>query len=461
MKNFSILLLVIFLVSCSSTLSPIGDQPFIPYSTPVISRTSAISVTNTPTALQISIPTQTPSLSENIPPVYNLPEWLKNSEATVGMTISGIDGDIFKLAFLDFETKDSFEISTSSNLVMGYFWTPDGTHFGFLSLDMQKIFLVNLESGKVEQSPTPENAIQFLKRDERDKFIEPLVIRGIYPSNFTFLPLYHQDYSYDLRYIANYDFQNPDNLPVIVENAETGQITQITNPLDGLDDLKYMWSPVKSQLAILQGKRFEGSGMWIPPGEGIEIYKPDGEKIASFEGNFADPTWSPDGNKILYRDEASHSPCILDINSATKRCLREIIRKHPNASAINALHWSTDGKQIYYIYIATDESGLCVYNLINGEDFCPTNVVQELGNFNIVRYTVSPDERFLIFHFGGSCASCDYWDDPNVGVVNRDGKNFYILGKESMVSISVGSSSVMFSYPMVTLLWRPIPTSIP
>lgn len=462
MKNLSILLLTIFLVSCSSSSPFTGEQPFAPSPTPLPSQTKVVSTIETPTAFETSIPIQTFASAENFPLSYNLPEWMNDPEATIGMTISDINEDSFKFAFLNFETKNSFEISASSNIVMGYFWIPDGTHFGFLSSDMQTVFLVNLEGGQVEQIPISEHAVRFLKGVEREKFIEPLIIQGVYPSDFTFLPLYHQRYSYDLRFIAHYDFQNTDNRSVIVESVETGQITQITNPLDELCNFEYMWSPTESKLAILRGKLSEQCGMMgMPPGERIEIYKPDGEKLATFEGSFADPIWSPDGSKILYRAEPSNSPCILDINSATKRCLREITRKHPNATSISSLRWSRDGVQIYYMYFSPGESGLCVYNLMNGDDFCPTDGLQELKDFDLVRYTVSPDERFLIFHFGGSCATCDYWDNPTVGVIDKDGSNFYTLGEEPLVGIMMGDSYVMFSYPMGTLLWRPSNASIP
>jgi WD40 repeat protein len=462
MKNFSILLLVIFLVSCSPSSPLTGEQSFIPSPTPTPLQTKVFSATDTPIAIETSIATEMLVSSENFPLSYNLPEWIHIPEATIGMTISDIDGDIFEFAFLNFDTKNSFEISASSNIVMGYFWLPDGTHFGFLSSDMQTAFLINAENGQVEQVSIPEYAVRFIKEVEREKFIEPLIINENYPNDFTFLPLYNQKYSYDLHYIANYDFENNDNRPVIVKDNETGQIVHITNPSDDFCNIEYMWSPVKSELAVLRSKLLDGCGrMGMPPAERIEIYKSDGEKLASFEGNFTDATWSPDGSKILYADETSNSPCILDINLATKRCLREITRKHPNANAINSLRWSKDGKQIYYTYFSVDESGLCIYNLINGDDFCPTNGLQELKDFDIVRYTVSPDERFLIFHFGGSCATCDYWENPTVGVIGKDGSNFYTLGEEPLVGVTMENSYVMFSYPMVTLLWRPTNASIP
>lgn len=452
MKNFSILLTTIFLISCSPNLFPPNDQYIVASPTPIISQPTAISLINTPT----------PASPEIIPISYNLPEWINDPQATIGMTISDVSGDSFKFTFLNFGTKDSFEISASSNVLMGYFWMPDGTHFGFLASDMQTAFLVNLESGKVEQIPISENAVRFLKGVERDKFIEPLIVQDVSANDFTFLPLYRQEYSYDLSYIADYDFQNSDNRTIIVQNAGSGEITYITSPSDEFCNIEHMWSPVKSELAILRSKMFDGCGrMGMPPGERIEIYKPDGERLASFEGSFSDPTWSPDGSKILYGDKLSNSPCILDLILATKRCIREIARNHPNANTIHALSWSMDGKQIYYMYSSADESGWCVYNLMNGDIFCPTDGLQELEDFSIVRYKVSPNERFLMFHFGGSCATCDYWANPNVGIIGKDGSNFYTLGEEPLVGVMMGNSYVMFSYPMVTLLWRPNPVSIP
>jgi len=254
-----------------------------------------------------------------------------------------------------------------------------------------------------------------------------------------------------LHYVAKQDYQNADNPPVVIENLETEQVTQITDPSDGLYNYQFSWSPVISQLAILRGAPVEGQGgMMIPSGDRIEIYKPDGQKVISFDGSFSSPIWSPDGSKILYRETSSTSPCFLDINTATKRCLREIERDHPSASSITSLGWSKDESQIYYVYNGIDESGLCIYNLINGKDFCPTTGLQELGKNSVERYIISPNERFFVFHFGGSCASCDYWDDPTVGIIGVDGTNFYSIGKESLVS-----TSYTFSYPMGTLLWRP------
>lgn len=445
-------MLAIILASCSPTSPLSGEQSFISSPTALPSQTKVVSAT----ATLIS--------SENFPLTYKLPEWINDPEATVGMTISDINGDSFKIAFLNLGTKDSFEISASSNIVMGYFWTPDGTHFGFLSSDMQTIVLVNLEGGQVEQIPISEHAVRFLKGVEREKFIEPLVIQGIYPNDFTFLPLYHQKYSYDLSYIADFDFQNTEihNRTITVQDTGTGEITYITNPLAQICNIEYTWSPTKSELAISRRELFDGCGMiGMPPGEIIEIYKSDGERLASFEGSFRDPIWSSDGSKILYGDESSNSPCILDLDSATKRCLREITRKHPNTNTTSALSWSMDGKQIYYMYFGTNESGLCVYDLITGGDFCPTSGLQELKDSSIVRYKISPDERFLMFHFGGSCATCDYWANPTVGVISKDGSIFYTLGEEPLVGAAIGNSHVMFSYPMSTLLWHPNHVSIP
>jgi Tol biopolymer transport system component len=191
-------------------------------------------------------------------------------------------------------------------------------------------------------------------------------------------------------------------------------------------------------------------------GDKIEIHTPSGSKIASFEGSFTSPVWSPDGSKILFRENSSISPCIWDINLGTKRCIREIERKHPNANSIAQLGWSKDDSQIYYLYYGGDKSGLCSFNLINGNDSCPIDGLSELGKLNVERYEISADEKYFVFHFGNSCAGCDFWSDPTVGIISRDGTNFYTIGKEYLVS-----TPYTFSYPMGTLLWRPKPTFTP
>lgn len=451
MKKLTILFCIIFLISCSPISSTVNEQ-YTPSQSPIITSTSVLSTkTLTPTPEKIPT-TKSTATSADIPNKYEFPNWLSDPEATVALMTSDITKDIYKLSFLNLGTRDSFDISISADLARGYFWMPDGTKFGLLSANTQTVFLVDLKSGNVEQSLLTESAVRFLK-DERKQSVEPLIVYGTFPSNFSFLPTYHPQYSANLRYVAKLDFQNNEKPIVFIEDLETGKITQISEPpLKELYTYQYLWSPVASLLAILRVH----DGMMIPSGDKIEIYKPNGEKVASFEGSFISPRWSPDGSKMLYRETSSISPCIWDINLGTKKCLREIERNHSNANSIGLLDWSKDENQIYYLYYGDNESGLCIYNLINGNDFCPTDGLSELEKSNVERYKISPDNKFFVFHFGDSCAGCDFWGNPTVGIISRDGANFYTIGTEYLVS-----TPYTFSYPMGTLLWRPKPTFTP
>jgi Tol biopolymer transport system component len=154
------------------------------------------------------------------------------------------------------------------------------------------------------------------------------------------------------------DFQNNEKPIVSIEDLETGQITQISEPpLQELYTYQYLWSPVASLLAILRVH----NGMMTPSGDRIGIYKPNGEKVASFEGSFISPIWSPDGSKLLYRETSSISPCIWDINLGTKKCLREIERNHSNANSIGWIGQKMKAKSI--IFIMAIMKVVCVFTI--------------------------------------------------------------------------------------------------
>jgi hypothetical protein len=415
------------------------------------------------------VPTVEPTpISISIPAKYELPNWVSDPKSTVTLMISDIKGNIYKLSFLNLGTKESFDILVSSDVIRGYFWTPDGKHFGFLSSLAKMIFLIDISSGNVEQYPVTENAIRFLS-DDALGYIGPLIAYGRYQKdNFYLLPAFH-GYSYDhfpayisadLKYMASEHYEEVNHPYIVIEDLMTRKTTQFTSPLDNFVEWQFSWSPVISNLEILQAPvDYDSMPPRVPQGDKIVIYQPSGEVVASFDGDFTDPVWSPDGRKILYKETTSNSPCILAIETGVTKCIRKIEKDHPNSDTIIKFIWSRAGDRIFYIFYAYRETiatGLCVYNLTNGDDFCPTTGLSgtDADNLKIAyveRYVVSPDEHFFVFNFGGSTVESDDWGDPYTLVLSADGKLSYSLGDEILTL----DSPSLFSYPMGSFVWRP------
>jgi len=458
MKRLSLIFCLIFLVSCSPVSATISKQPTVTQSPSFTS--SAVIPTDPPHLIPtspptIAIPTNPPTekpkpVSAIIPAKYELPDWIKDPESTVALLISDIKGNIYKLSFLNLRTKDSVDISITYNLIRGYFWMPDGTHFGFLSSDTKIIFLIDADSGNVEQYPVTDNIVRFLTEGPLG-YIEPLIAYGRFQKDdFYLVPAFTQLLSADLKYRASIKFEDDGQINVIVENLKTGKTAQLNRP--GLYGYQFSWSPVISNLEILQTS--VNSPSIIPNGDKMMIYTPNFDLVASFDGDFMDPVWSPDGSQILYKEKRSKYPCILEIKTGAKKCIRKIEKDHLNSDTIIKFKWSRAGDRIFYIHYAYSQiikSGLCIYNLSNGDDFCPTTGVSGLKIANVEWYMVSPDEQFFVFSLGGSCAECDYWGDPSTYVISLDGKIAYSLGKE----IPAFEFRSLASYPMSSLVWRP------
>jgi hypothetical protein len=150
-------------------------------------------------------------------------------------------------------------------------------------------------------------------------------------------------------------------------------------------------------------------------------------------------------------------PCILDIQTGYKKCIDIIKKYHPDAYDISGIRWSLDGNQIYYIFYSNNneiKSGLCIYDLSNGEEFCPTEGLPGFDTEKAVEnYSVSPDENFFAFSFGDSCYGCDYVGISTITILSVDGKISYSLGNNAGTNVH----NHLFDYGSIleTLAWRP------
>lgn len=382
---------------------------------------------------------------------YELPSWLASSNFQVFSIVTNVSDTSNELTFINANTHEKFVINVPTSNISRYFWTPDGKSFGFIQSDFLNVLSIDLISGKVTKYAIPEDSAHCLFDYQKTqkpalKYIE---VYSSLPSEPSFLCL---ESVFRLQQI-----EKNGKAVTVFENLETSQKTELSNSGESLLNIDYSVSPNQTQLAILQGEGIDPYGLDLS-GTRIRIYDLEsGNVITSFEGYFCLLKWSPDGSKLL-TTMTNSSGCYSNATPAIiylEKNLLQPITANENAQHskvhISTYNWSQDSNYLYYLYVNPDRSDVCYYNLKNEEIFCPTGNFSELSGLNVEHYKLSPDERFLAFSYGSSCAGCDFWGEPSSVVIQIDGSDYFSLGKEIWIE------DVSSTYPFNTLMWRPLP----
>jgi Tol biopolymer transport system component len=439
--------------------------------TAVVPQTTGTAILLNQTLVATSSITPTPTATPNtsfIPINYELPVWMSN-EKNVLMIVTDISETTNQLLFVNASTGEKYAISVSLSNIRGYFWTPDGKNFGFLSSDDKTIYLVDTFSGKVGKIPVDKQSTILLnKGDNRNKYtLERLGIFGSFSNNDVSFYYCRLCYSFDLTQTIDkkYPMGEYNEPQISVKNILAGDEILLTKPDDKIYDFETVWSPNKFEIAILQGSQpaepdYIQFGDW--PGNRITLYNTKtGQIIDTYQGNFASISWhwSPDGEKILYinlpesQDYNGTKLCILYLDTKTSQCIDKL--QNTKTNSFSFFSWSDDGKKIYYINYAPEphRSDLCVYNIRTTDINCPTKNITELDYLNIEGYTASPDGNYFLISYGNSCNTCDYWGEPSIAIVSNEGDGFILLGKQVFKELKDG---YVFYPKFSNSIWRPI-----
>jgi hypothetical protein len=408
------------------------------------------------------------SITSSIPASYDLPNWI-HDEKNVLMIVTDISETFNQLSLVNARTDELFAITISPSEIRGYFWTPDGQDFGFLSSDDKTVYLVDTFSGNVEKLSVNEQASILLnKGDSRDKYmLERLGVFGSFSSNDVLFYYCRLCYSFDFTQTIDMEYPKGEyNEPqVSAKNVLTGSKTLLTKPDDQIYDFETVWSPNKFEVAILQGIQpsepdYMRFGNW--PGNRITIYNTKtGQIIDTYQGNFASIRWhwSSDGKKILYRNlpESQNydgtQVCILYLNEKRSKCIDKL--ENSGIKSVSYFDWSEDGEKIYYINDVTNphRSDLCVYDTQAANINCPTKNIPDLDYLNIEGYIASPDGNYFLISYGNSCSTCDFRGEPSIAIVSSEGNGFIFLGKQVFKEIK----DEYVYYPEYShSIWRPI-----
>lgn len=404
--------------------------------------------TNTPIPIFTATPTQ---ITLVIPEKYDFPSWLSDPNFQVFAMVTDVLDTSNEITFVNANTHEKFSINVPTDNLSRYFWTPDGKKLGFIKSNFLGAYLIDLKTGSVTESTIPEDSSQCLYEYQKSK--EPIIrylrVESSLPTDPDFLC---SQSSYSI-----FQEGESENKVTILENLDTGQIIKLAGTNTSLKDLQYAISPLKTQLAIVQGM-ISNPDEPYPTGTTLLIYElPTGKLISSYTGHFCLLKWSPDDQKLLTTQTTS-TGCGGDelpeiIFPKTNQVLPVIANKNNQQLwfDISVYTWSQDSNFLYYAYTKLDRSDVCRYDLTIKKVNCLTSEFSELDEFNVEYYKLSPDENFLSLLYGYSCQGCDYWGEPSSALMRIDGGDILYFGKE------IYRPEVNSPYPYNTLVWRPIP----
>jgi len=444
-----------------------------------------ITITQSPVFFPSATPTEEPFAI--YPSHFDFPSWMNNSQTMILANpiteIKGFEIVSANIMFLNALTGERYDVPFPSD-AEAYFWH-DNMHFGFLSDDLQVMYLLDLSSGQIiEQNSTIEST----RLLSIDNDITPLILiqDPLSLSNFMFdyaFRYWGSPYSTDTRYLAESD-EYINESPITVTDSKTGEIKWKSNPSDGYWDVHFLWSPIKnSHLAIVVGKPSEtGFGFPVIDTTLVVIDVETGKTIVSQKVDAGRIQWSPDGIKILYRNAISdywnfgfgftEAPCFFNLETKKESCIWRIPnRPPPDGSTLittDDYQWSSDSKSIYFTYSYSSPNGtignICNYDLASGNFTCPTDDLPELPEWNIdwrygwriASYSLSPDGNYIYFCLDSNHPLSDDQSGPSQdGLIDINGTN--LITWISRQETSIDGEFVYTRCSFNSTLWRPLP----
>ncbi|KAA3644583.1 MAG: hypothetical protein DWQ07_14280 [Chloroflexi bacterium] len=320
------------------------------------------------------------------------------------------------------------------------FWMPDGKQIGFITIHSPSVFLIDLETGEIDEYPPPDNESYLAYHP--DLVYEPYFLNalGSSPSdeNFSLIHKLRPGFFYQGPADSNGEFyattsnDSPSNYSFFIEDISTGERIEIAFPIDQDTrfplDLEFSFSPTMNILTVRNANTNR-----------MSLYEPNTGNLIRIDEGVTTFTWSQNGKYIAYDPQGyswlgpnielydyDSTPCILNVIDGTKQCPGEI-REHV-FGIIDDLQWSPDSSKLGFI--GSDE--VCFYDLLTSEVNCITSAIPELHgetDLNVVAFLWSLDSKFVAFNYDRSCSNCDYVIEPKGGIVSVDGSYYHFFGE--------------------------------
>ena len=460
MKKLTFVLLILALTSCMGGKSETQLLTEIPTVTIVSPTIPSVTPVLTATALNSEILEPSPSS-------YDLPLWMKTADSTIAAAVITNDRErTRKIAFFNVATGESYEILINQS-TSGFFWY-DNQNFGFLVNDLKTVYRLNLSSGNMFLEEMPFLATRLLEPDSITGLFNGLKVLGDSTSNqeITLISSWELSVSKNGTYTIE---EKSEYGGFTVTNSITNEVlVDFTTPAEMYITV-YKWSPVNDNLlAFVQGK-YDDYFTFITEDMTLNIMDVQtGKLLKEYSGDFGWLSWSPDGNKILFKNAESRystygigftdAPCIMFLELDEQKCLNSIPRNVPSGyklATTTQYEWSSDGERIFYraLYQKDQETysirgDVCIYDLINGHIVCPTEKLEDL-NERDASYSFSPNEEYMYICISKQTSLSDYVDESHDGILKVDGSGLF-----TWKGTVQDDNFKLCSYDV---LWRPLP----
>ena len=193
--------------------------------------------------------------------------------------------------------------------------------------------------------------------------------------------------------------------PTIEElDPSSGSWFRVTDPNDGISDIRFELSPNEDYLGIvqIQGK-YDFPELWQPLfGTQVSVYHlPDRKLVASFaeEEEVSSMLLFTDNENLVYVRE--NTPCVISIAEKTKKCIHAISDRFTDSIVIlgDPLKDRQKLSFLYFGSVSQYSSGWCIYDLFSGNVNCPTDGFEDLQGQTVLNFALSPDDNYLLIEY--------------------------------------------------------------